>query len=116
MHELLEERRPNRETLSTTDVQEMNEIPSSSLHRDADYLHVPQRESEIGKSKDEQVLLMTCKVKITAPNRSSMIARALIDPVSSSSFLRECLAQYLCFLRSNKNAEVEGTGETSMPT
>ena len=59
---------------------------------------------------------MTCKVKVTVPNGSSMIARALMDPVSSSSFIHEHLAPHLHLPCSNKNAKVEGIGETSTPT
>ena len=40
-------------------------------------------------SDSEQVLLMTCKVKVIALNGSSTIARALIDPGSSTSFVHE---------------------------
>ena len=44
---------------------------------------------------DEQVLLMTCRVKVTAADGSSTIASALIDPGSPASFIHEWLAQHL---------------------
>ena len=88
------------------------------LHRDVDRT---QRKPESKKGKDEthasvlsvseQVLLMTCKVKITAPNGSSTIARTLINPASLSSFIHENLAQHLCLMRSSKNSRVEGIGK-----
>ena len=59
---------------------------------------------------------MTCKVKVTAPNGSSTIARALIDPGSSTSFVHERIAQLLRLPRSKKNVMVEGVGGTTMPT
>ena len=37
-------------------------------------------------SVSEQVLLMTCKVKVTAADLSSIIARALINPGSAASY------------------------------
>ena len=57
------------------------------LHRDADNSSQRKPDNEEAKeeahvaalSVTEQVLLMTCKVKVTAPNGSSTIARALID-------------------------------------
>ena len=94
------------------------------LHWDADYL--PQTKSDIEEVKEEtraaalsvseQVLLMTCKVKVTTADGSSTIVRALIDPGSSSSFIHERLAQHLCLPRSNKNTRVEGVAGTSRPT
>ena len=59
---------------------------------------------------------MTCKVKVTAPNGSSTIARALIDPGSSTSFVHERIAQLLRLPRRKKNVMVEGVGGTTTPT
>ena len=50
-------------------------------------------------SVSEQVLLMTCKVKVTASDGSSTIARALIDPGSSTSLVHERIAQHLYVFR-----------------
>ena len=96
------------------------------LHRDAD--NSTQKKPENAEAKEEahvtvaalsvseQVLLMTCKVKVTAPNGSSTIARALIDPGSSTSFVHERIAQLLRLPRSKKNVMVEGVGGTTTPT
>ena len=46
----------------------------------------------VSLSISEQVLLITCKVKVTTPDGSSTIARALIDPGSSASFVHERIA------------------------
>ena len=51
---------------------------------------------------------MTCKVKTTTADGSSTIARALIDPGSTASFVHERLAQHLCLRRNKKNEIVEG--------
>ena len=48
--------------------------------------------------------------------RSSTIARALIDPGSSSSFVHERIAQHLLLPRSYKKARMEGVAGTTMPT
>ena len=65
------------------------------LQRDVD--HQKKSEKEDGKeetyvaalSVNEQVLLMTCKVKVTTVDGSSTIARALIDTGSSALFIHE---------------------------
>ena len=74
------------------------------LHRDADCL--PRRKSENEEDKEEthvvaisvreQVLLMTCKVKVTAADGSSTIVKVLIDTGCSASFVHDRLAQHLC--------------------
>ena len=94
------------------------------LHKDADDLTQKKPDNVEGKeeahvaalSASEQVLLMTCKVKVTAPNGFSTIARALIDPGSSTSFVHERIAQLLCLLCRKKNVMVEGVGGTTTPT
>ena len=94
------------------------------LRRDADNLKKKKPENAEGKeeahvaalSVSEQIILMTCKVKITAQNGSSNIARALIDPGSSTSFVHERIAQHLCLPRTNKNVMVEGVRGTTTPT
>ena len=59
---------------------------------------------------------MTCKVKVTAPDGSSIIVRALIDPGSSASFVHERIAQHLRLSHRNKNARVVGVAGTTTPT
>ena len=59
---------------------------------------------------------MTCKVKVTAPDGSSTIARTLIDPGSSTSFVHERFAQHLRLSRITKTVIMEGLGGTSTPT
>ena len=53
-------------------------------------------------SVSDQVLSTTCKVKVTSANGSSTIARALIEPDSSASFVHVQLAQHLRLPRRNK--------------
>ena len=48
--------------------------------------------------------------------QSSTIARTLIDPVFSASFVHERLAQHLRPLCSNKNTRVEEVAGASTPT
>ena len=93
------------------------------VHRDADSL--PQRKPEAdGKEEtqvavltaSEQVLLMTCKIKVIVADGSSTIARALIDPGSSVSCDYERLAQHLRLSRKNKNVIVEGVAVASART
>ena len=67
------------------------------LHRDAD--SVPQEKPKTDDKVEEnhvaaltmseQVLLITCKVNVTANDGSSTVARAVIDPASSASYVHE---------------------------
>ena len=94
------------------------------LPRDAD--DSTQKKPEKADSKEEahvaalsvteNVPLITCKVKVTTANGSSTIARALIEPGSSTSFVHARIAQLLRLPRSKKNVMVEGVGGTSTPT
>ena len=60
---------------------------------------------------------MTCKVKGTAADGSSTIARALIDPGSSALFVHnKRLALHLCLPCRNNNAIVEGVAGASTHT
>ena len=59
---------------------------------------------------------MTCKVKVTAQDESSTIARALIDPGSSTSFVLEQIAEHLRLSCRKKNVMVEGVGGITTPT
>ena len=53
-------------------------------------------------------LLMTCEVRIEAPDGSSVKARALLDSASSASFISERLAQSLSLPRSPHSARISG--------
>ena len=43
----------------------------------------------------EEVLLMTCRVKVIIPDGSIMHARALLNCAASTSLITECLAPQL---------------------
>ena len=51
---------------------------------------------------------MTCRVMVSAPDGSSVEARAILDSALSVSFISERLAQSLCLPRSNQNARISG--------
>ena len=59
------------------------------------------------------VLLMTCRVLITAPDGSTVEARALLDNASSASFISERLAHSLSLSRMNQSVRVSGIGGIS---
>ena len=73
------------------------------LHRDADSLpqEKPKKDDKVEETHvgaltvTEQVLLMACKVKVTAADGSSTVTRALIDPRSSASYVHEGFAEHL---------------------
>ena len=54
------------------------------------------------------LLLMTCQVKVEAPDGSSMQARAILDSGSSASFISERLAQSLRLPRSSQSTKISG--------
>ena len=92
------------------------------LHRDAEDLSQkkPEEDSKeethvVALSVCEQVLLITCKVKVTAADGSSTISRAMIDPGSSGPFVYERLQQHLRLPSNNKNETVEGVAGASTP-
>ena len=58
-------------------------------------------------------LLMTCRVLITAPDGSSVEARALLDNASSASFISERLVQSLSLPRVSQQIRVSGIGGLS---
>jgi len=58
-------------------------------------------------------LLMTCRVLVSAPNGTSLEARALLDNGSSASFISERLAQSLFLARTKQNIGISGIGGIS---
>jgi hypothetical protein len=58
-------------------------------------------------------LLMTCRVLITAPDGSSVEARALLDNASSASFISDRLVQSLSLPRTSQQIRVSGIGGIS---
>ena len=94
------------------------------LHRDAEDLTQRKPENMEGKketqvaarSVSKQVLLMMCKLKVSAPDGSSTIARALFDSGSSTSFVHERIEEHLRLPYNKKNVMVEGVGGTRKPT
>ena len=60
-----------------------------------------------------QVLLMTWRVKVVGPDRSTTQARALLDSASSTSFVTKHLAQRLHLVRHNDSVKISSIGATS---
>ena len=58
-------------------------------------------------------LLMTCQVKIDAPDGTSIKARALLDPGSTTSFVSERIVQSLGLPRRTKCLTISGIGGLS---
>ena len=59
------------------------------------------------------LLLMTCRILVSAPDGSMVEARALLDNASSASFISERLVQSLCLPRTRQNVRVSGIGGMS---
>ena len=58
-------------------------------------------------------LLMTCSVLVTAPDGSSVEARAQLDNASSASFVSERLVRSLCLPRVHQSIRVSGIAGAS---
>ena len=84
--------------------------PSSSLPAEGSETPIVSNAAVALKSNS---LLMTCRVMVSAPNGSSIEARAILDSASSASFVSERLAQSLCLPRSTRNARISGIGGIS---
>ena len=108
----------------TIDVRKCTKNHHTLLDRDAD--SAPQEKPKVDTKVEEthvvvltlskQVLLMTCKVKVLVADESSTIARALINPGSSVSYLHEGLVQHLCLPHKKKKLIVEGVAGSSTCT
>ena len=76
--------------------------------------HAPQEDipegSHAAAKLTSNVLLMTCRVLITAPDGSTIEARALLDNASSASFISERLAHSLSLPRMSQSVSVSGIG------
>ena len=66
--------------------------------------------SHTSQLDNNQVLLMTCRVQVTAPDGYVTQARALLDSASSTSFVTERLAQLLRLPRRRCDMRVCGIG------
>ena len=58
--------------------------------------------------RGEEVLLMTCRVKVIAPDGTVMQARALLDSAASTSLITERLAKKLRLPRRHSNVQITG--------
>ena len=63
--------------------------------------------------RGEEVLLMTCRVEVMAPDGSITQARALLDCAASTSLITERLAQQLHLPRRSSNFTINGVAAVS---
>ena len=62
------------------------------------------------------VLVMTAEVILSEPNGHQMVARALLDPASTASFVTERLVQHLKLGKQKQEITINGIGETQCST
>ena len=86
------------------------QLPSSSPHPPPTTETVASHTST--GSNLHNTLLMTCQVRIKAPNSTSVKVRALLDSGSTSSFISECVVQSLNLNRRSQCLTVSGIGGT----
>ena len=73
----------------------------------------PSTVSHVATGLKDNTLLMTCRVKVKAPNGLSTEARGLLDSASSTSFVSERLAQRLGLPRTQQAAQIAGVAGIS---
>ena len=62
------------------------------------------------------VLMMTAEVILSGPNGHQMVARTLLDPASTASFVTERLVQHLKLHKQRQEITINGIGETQCST
>ena len=62
------------------------------------------------------VLMITAEVILSGPNGHQMVARALLDPASTASFVTERLVQHLKLHKQRQEITINGIGETQCST
>ena len=73
-----------------------------------DKQHVASISSSMASGVTSDTLLMTCRVRVEAPDYSTLEARALLDSGSSPSFISDKLANSLSLPRSNQRVSIFG--------
>ena len=66
--------------------------------------------SHVSYGRQGQVLLMTCQICVLGPDGRTLVARALLDTASWSSFITERLVQHLQLPRQHQHIEITGIG------
>ena len=70
---------------------------------------VPKEITYVASSKgSKKMLLMTCRVDVTAPDGSVTQARVLLDCEALTSLIMERLANKLCLPRQRSNYNIKG--------
>jgi len=62
------------------------------------------------------ILMMTTKVILSGPNGHQMVARALLDPASTASFVTERVVQCLKLHKQKQEITINGIGDTRCST
>ena len=62
------------------------------------------------------ILMMTAEVFLSGPNGHQMVARTLLDPASTASFVTERLVQHLKLCKQRQEITINGIGETQCST
>ena len=62
------------------------------------------------------ILMMTAEVILSGPNGHQMVARTLLDPASTASFVTERLVQHLKLHKQRQEITINGIGETQCST
>lgn len=62
------------------------------------------------------ILMMTAEVILSGPNGHQMVARALLDPASTASFVTERVVQCLKLYKQRQEITINGIGDTQCST
>ena len=94
---------------------ERGEPPSASPASDSSNTSTPVSTLTAMRIRSN-TLLMTCSVQVSAPDGSTMTARALLDSASSASFISDRLARALNLPRSHQITHISGVAGITKST
>ena len=95
---------------STANTTETGNTPGDSGITSATYVTSPEG------TASNSVLMMTAEVLLSGPNGHQMVARALLDPASTASFVTERVTQHLKLCKQKQEITINGIGETQCST
>ena len=101
---------PMLPTSSTTTNTQATNSASVSTITSATYATMPE------VTTSNSVLMMTAEVLLSGSNGHQMIARALLDPASTASFVTERAAQHLMLCGQKQEISINRIGGTQCPT
>ena len=106
LHRCRKCQKPHHTLLHLESKEESSNLPSTDLS-------VKSIACNAAADLNSNLLLMTCRILVDAPDGLSIEARAVLDFASSASFVSEYLVQTLCLPRSYRGAKISDVAALS---